>query len=65
MNEKLALAGTRLDWGEDGQPRSTTHGDVYFSTENGLAETRHVFIGRNDLAARWAGLDPGSDFVIG
>ena len=65
MNETLALAGARLEWREDGQPRSTTHGDVYFSTENGLAETRHVFIGHNDLAARWAELEPGTDFVIG
>jgi tRNA 5-methylaminomethyl-2-thiouridine biosynthesis bifunctional protein len=65
MEECLALDGTRLQWGEDGQPRSATHGDVYYSTEDGLAETRHVFIGQNDLADRWAELEPCDDFVIG
>jgi tRNA 5-methylaminomethyl-2-thiouridine biosynthesis bifunctional protein len=65
VNESLALAGACLDWGDDGQPRSRVHGDVYFSTEDGLAETRHVFIDQNDLPERWASLRPGDDFVIG
>ena len=33
-----------LDWTEDDQPRSRLFGDVYFSAEDGLAETRAVFL---------------------
>lgn len=29
--------------------------DIYFSRQDGLAETRHVFLDRNDLPERWAG----------
>ncbi len=35
--------------------------DVYFSRENGLAETRHVFLDANDLPARWMGQ---ADFTV-
>lgn len=35
-------------------PRSKAFDDVYFSRENGLGETRHVFIGGNNLPAAWA-----------
>ena len=64
-NETLALGGVRLDWDEDGQPRSTTHRDVYYSVEDGLAESRHVFIDHNGLAERWRELATREDFVIG
>ena len=37
----------------DGVPRSKQFDDVYFSAENGLAETRHVFLDGNNLAERW------------
>ncbi|SMX27009.1 tRNA 5-methylaminomethyl-2-thiouridine biosynthesis bifunctional protein MnmC [Pelagimonas phthalicica] len=41
-----------LDWrGET--PVSTRFDDPYFSLENGLAETRHVFLQGNDLPARF------------
>jgi len=36
----------------DGVPFATGFGDGYYSAEDGLAETRHVFLGGNDLAAR-------------
>ncbi len=42
-----------LNWNEQGTPVSRTFGDVYFSNENGLEETRHVFLGGNDLPARF------------
>ncbi len=43
-----------LTW-QDGQvPVSTRFDDPYFSLENGLAETRHVFLDGNDLPARLA-----------
>lgn len=36
---------------------SKEFGDVYFSVEDGLAETRHVFIDSNNLPSRWQGRD--------
>ncbi len=43
---------------------STRFDDIYFSPEDGLAETRHVFIDGNDLPNRFAALGDG-DFTIG
>lgn len=51
-----------LDWGPDGQPRSRLYGDVYFSTEDGLAETRAVFLEGCGLPDAWRGRDR---FVVG
>jgi tRNA 5-methylaminomethyl-2-thiouridine biosynthesis bifunctional protein len=53
-----------LHW-QDGQPFSRRFGDVYFSRAGGLAETRHVFLGGNRLAERFAQLPPGEAFAIG
>ena len=41
-----------LEW-RDGVPVSARFDDPYFSLENGLAETRHVFLDGNDLPARF------------
>lgn len=43
-----------LDWRDGVLPISTRFDDPYFSLANGLAETRHVFLGGNDLPARLA-----------
>jgi tRNA 5-methylaminomethyl-2-thiouridine biosynthesis bifunctional protein len=48
-------AESPLDWTEDGQPRSRLFGDVYFSAEDGLAETRAVFLQGCGLPEAWAG----------
>lgn len=55
----------QLDWDERGQPLSRSYGDIYFSQENGLAETRYVFLVNNDLAARFAALADGECLNIG
>ena len=39
----------------DSTPYSAKYRDVYFSRDNGLAETRHVFLSGNQLPDRWAG----------
>jgi tRNA 5-methylaminomethyl-2-thiouridine biosynthesis bifunctional protein len=39
----------------DGVPRSRRYGDVYFSREGGLAESRAVFLTGCGLPGRWAG----------
>ena len=53
-----------LHW-KDGQPYSERYGDVYFSADSGLEETRHVFLQGNDLARRFAALQAGESFCIG
>jgi len=40
---------------DDGLPRSRRYGDVYFSREGGLAESRAVFLAGCGLPGRWTG----------
>ncbi|MGK2741582.1 bifunctional tRNA (5-methylaminomethyl-2-thiouridine)(34)-methyltransferase MnmD/FAD-dependent 5-carboxymethylaminomethyl-2-thiouridine(34) oxidoreductase MnmC [Tepidicaulis sp. LMO-SS28] len=49
------LPAPRLAWREDGSPESTDFGDLYFSAEDGPAETAHVFLKGNGLPEAWAG----------
>lgn len=42
-----------LDWRDNVIPVSTRFDDPYFSLDNGLAETRHVFLDGNQLPARF------------
>ena len=51
----MTAADSPLIWTEDGQPRSRRFGDVYFSAEDGLAETRAVFLDGCGLPGAWAG----------
>lgn len=43
-----------LEWADGQVPISTRFDDPYFSLENGLAETVHVFLRGNDLPTRFA-----------
>jgi len=59
MGAHLGQAGmadqtAKLDW-RDGVPIATDFDDPYYSLDNGLAETRHVFLAGNDLPARFGG----------
>ena len=42
-----------LTWREDKIPVSTQFDDPYYSLDNGLAETHHVFLSGNNLPARF------------
>lgn len=42
-----------LEWREGGVPVSARFDDPYFSLQDGLAETRHVFLDGNDLPTRF------------
>lgn len=55
---------TKLAW-QDGQPFSETFGDVYFSRDSGLEETRHVFLKNNQLPQRFSAMQPGQLLTIG
>ncbi|MDG1532244.1 MAG: tRNA (5-methylaminomethyl-2-thiouridine)(34)-methyltransferase MnmD [Paracoccaceae bacterium] len=41
-----------IEWRDDALPIAVNFDDSYFSQENGLAETQHVFLTGNDLPAR-------------
>lgn len=45
----------RLLWTEDGAPQSGRFGDIYFSREDGLAESRAVFLAGCGLPEAWRG----------
>lgn len=51
MTDQRAL----VDWRDGGVPVSRRFDDPYFSLEDGVAETRHVFLGGNDLPERFCG----------
>lgn len=51
----MQIQHANIQW-QSGQPVSEQFGDVYFSRDNGLAETHHVFIQHNDLPKRWSTL---------
>lgn len=44
-----------IEWTEDGRPRSALYGDAYFGADDGLAESRAVFLGGCGLPGAWAG----------
>ncbi len=50
----MADQHAELTWREDRIPVSDQFNDPYFSLQNGLEETRHVFLSGNDLPARFA-----------
>lgn len=58
-----AIEPADIRW-QDGVPESRLFGDVYFNRDNGLEETRHVFIGHNQLPERFATLPDHASFVI-
>jgi len=50
-----SLLDPDISWRDDAVPVSGRFNDPYYSLENGLAETRHVFLAGNDLPGRWRG----------
>ena len=43
----------QLDWSRPGTPAATDFGDIYFSTDGGLDETRKVFLDGCGLPENW------------
>ena len=56
----MALKPARLQWSDDGSLLSLDYGDIYFQRRKGLEESRYVFLERNDLLARFRGLENDS-----
>ena len=61
---KNNITNAVLEWNESGTPVSNDFDDVYFSNDNGLEETRYVFLQQNHLLQRWQECDLRR-FVIG
>lgn len=53
--DSLVCEPARLDWSEPSGPRAADYGDVYFSAEDGLEETRAVFLKGCGLPEAWQG----------
>src|SRR5262245_61819672 len=53
-----------LHWSDSGAPVSATFADVYYSKDDGVEESRHVFLSGNDLPRRWRD-HPLPHFCIG
>nr|WP_284041353.1 bifunctional tRNA (5-methylaminomethyl-2-thiouridine)(34)-methyltransferase MnmD/FAD-dependent 5-carboxymethylaminomethyl-2-thiouridine(34) oxidoreductase MnmC [Halomonas olivaria] len=64
MPPLAALNAPSLTW-NDAAPHSDTFDDVYFSREDGRAETEHVFLAANHLPERFADWQHTRAFVIG
>ncbi|OYW81041.1 MAG: 5-methylaminomethyl-2-thiouridine methyltransferase [Asticcacaulis sp. 32-58-5] len=45
----------QLYFADDGNPRSERFGDIYYSLQDGLSETRAVFLNGCDMPGIWAG----------
>lgn len=58
-----AIEAADLQW-RDGIPESRQFGDVYFSRDNGLEETRYVFLQQNGLPERFQALKDDDVFVV-
>lgn len=52
MSKYQPIEPAQLDW-EDSTPRCQKHGDIYFNTDGGIAETEYVFLQGNQLPQRW------------
>ncbi|KNC94708.1 bifunctional tRNA (5-methylaminomethyl-2-thiouridine)(34)-methyltransferase MnmD/FAD-dependent 5-carboxymethylaminomethyl-2-thiouridine(34) oxidoreductase MnmC [Trabulsiella odontotermitis] len=58
-----AIQPANLEFNNEGTPVSRDFDDVYFSNDNGLEETRYVFLGGNRITARFSE-HPRSLFVV-
>lgn len=53
--DRLVCDPPNLDWSQPAGPRAGDYGDVYFSAEDGLEETRAVFLRGCGLPDAWRG----------
>ncbi len=55
----------QIEWNAEGQPFSLAFDDYYFSSDNGLEETRYIYLQHNRLAERFSALQHDETFVVG
>ncbi|MBV8042896.1 bifunctional tRNA (5-methylaminomethyl-2-thiouridine)(34)-methyltransferase MnmD/FAD-dependent 5-carboxymethylaminomethyl-2-thiouridine(34) oxidoreductase MnmC [Pluralibacter sp.] len=61
--KQIAIRPANLEFNNEGTPVSRDFDDVYFSNDNGLEETRYVFLGGNQLPDRFD-KHPRPHFVV-
>ncbi len=61
MSTQPPLTPAQIDFSDPAAPLAPAFGDVYHSRAGALEQARHVFLGANDLPARWAARE---EFVI-
>ncbi|WP_449431631.1 bifunctional tRNA (5-methylaminomethyl-2-thiouridine)(34)-methyltransferase MnmD/FAD-dependent 5-carboxymethylaminomethyl-2-thiouridine(34) oxidoreductase MnmC [Pseudomonas putida] len=59
------LQHAQIDWDDQGRPHSRQYDDVYFSKNEGIEETQHVFLDQTRLQQRCAELAADDCLVIG
>ena len=59
------LQHAQIDWDDQGRPHSRQYDDVYFAVNEGIEETKHVFLGQTRLAERFTALAANACLVIG
>lgn len=47
----------KLTWKDSNQPHSEEFDDIYYAEEDGLEESRYVFLGKNELPERFTGIE--------
>ena len=62
--QQPAMERPDLVFTDTGSPRSASFDDVYFSTDNGYAETDYVFLQGNELAQRFAQMAEHRHFTV-
>lgn len=53
MSTRLAITPAVLSWSDAGYPASLYYDDIYFNNENGLEESKYVFLQHNHLTERF------------
>ncbi|GJM13831.1 MAG: tRNA 5-methylaminomethyl-2-thiouridine biosynthesis bifunctional protein MnmC [Pseudohongiella sp.] len=61
----MKIENADISWLESGLPYSTQFEDIYYSREDELAESRHVFLEANSLGQRWQQESERGVFHIG
>jgi tRNA 5-methylaminomethyl-2-thiouridine biosynthesis bifunctional protein len=58
------LSAAELDWSDQQVPSASNYGDIYFSGQQGLEESRYVFLENSHFSDRWQQLADNSLFTI-
>ena len=61
----MKIENAKIRWLESGLPYSTKFQDIYYSQEDAMAESLHVFLDANKLRQRWEHGDEAETFTIG
>ena len=61
----MKIENAKIRWLESGLPYSTKFQDIYYSQEDAMAESPHVFLDANKLRQRWEHGDEAETFTIG